>query len=88
MAPKKEKVEKVSASAQEDMVFEYLRKQKCVMTLQHQIETALLTCDALSRPYSVRQLQVSSVNTRPYTSQATDISANLHNKVTKSEPAL
>jgi hypothetical protein len=28
MAPKKEKVEKVSAGAQEDMVFEYLRKQK------------------------------------------------------------
>jgi hypothetical protein len=28
MPPKKEKAEKASASAQEDMVFEYLRKQK------------------------------------------------------------
>ena len=30
MAPKKEKAEKVSASAQEDMVFNYLKQQKWV----------------------------------------------------------
>lgn len=30
MAPKKEKVEKISASEQEDMVLKYLRQQKYV----------------------------------------------------------
>ncbi|KAI9707088.1 MAG: hypothetical protein M1836_000048 [Candelina mexicana] len=79
MAPRKEKSEKASADQASDLILQYLRKQKW---------SAILGMFVLMRVAEVpgEGLIVENEGS-PCIPQATDISSNLHNKVTKTHAA-
>ncbi|MCJ1358118.1 MAG: hypothetical protein MMC33_008116 [Icmadophila ericetorum] len=94
MAPRKEKTEKASADQGSAMILDYLKTKVCLVIIRFKfiaVDTITNAYPTLSRPYSVRSghksSQYVSMAKHRLLSQAIDISANLHNKVTKAYTA-